>query len=136
MGLGIGNKRVQHNIVDLFSGTPTDPDRRSLHGEWTYTHTHTHTQSKQQIARYKCAKCYKEILNGNLHFLFSVQKQSLGGVLQKKYSKKIPQKSQENTSVVVFFLINLHASGLQFFMRIRHSCFPVNFARFLRTAIL
>ena len=26
-GLGIGNKRLQHNIVDLFPGSPTDPDR-------------------------------------------------------------------------------------------------------------
>ena len=28
-------------MVDLFPGTPTDPGRRSLHGEWTQTHTHT-----------------------------------------------------------------------------------------------
>ena len=40
-GLGIGNKRLQHNIVDLFLGSSTDPDRRSLHGEWTYINTHT-----------------------------------------------------------------------------------------------
>ena len=26
-GLGIVNKRLQHNIVDLFSSSPTDPDR-------------------------------------------------------------------------------------------------------------
>ena len=44
-GLGIGNKRLQHNIVDLFPGSPTDPDRWSLHGECTCTHTHTHTHT-------------------------------------------------------------------------------------------
>ena len=44
-GLGIGNKRLQHKTVDLFPGSPTDPDRWSLHGEWKYTHAHTHTHT-------------------------------------------------------------------------------------------
>ena len=45
-GLGIGNKLLQQNIVDLFPDSLTDPDRWSLHGEWTYTHTHTHTHAR------------------------------------------------------------------------------------------
>ena len=40
-GFGIGNQRLQHNIVDLFPGIPTDPDRWSLHREWTWMDTHT-----------------------------------------------------------------------------------------------
>ena len=41
-GIGIGQKRLQHNIVDLFPVSPTNPDRWSLHGEWKQTHIHTH----------------------------------------------------------------------------------------------
>ena len=41
--IGIGIQRLQHNIVDLFPGIPSDPDRWSLHGGGTYTHTHPHT---------------------------------------------------------------------------------------------
>ena len=32
-GLDRGNKRLKQNIVDLFPGSPTDPDRQSLHGK-------------------------------------------------------------------------------------------------------
>ena len=42
-GLGMAKKRLQHNIVDLFSGSPADPDRWSLDSEWTYTQPYTHT---------------------------------------------------------------------------------------------
>ena len=38
-GLGIGN--IQHNIVDLSPGSPTNSGRWSLHSEWMYKHTHT-----------------------------------------------------------------------------------------------
>ena len=40
-GLGKEKKRLQHNIVDLLLVIPTDPDRWSLHGEWTQIHTQT-----------------------------------------------------------------------------------------------
>ena len=66
--IGIGKKRLQHNIVDLFSGIPTDPDRWSLHGERTYahththkhthTHTHTHTHESNYCLRYVVTLCY------------------------------------------------------------------------------
>ena len=42
-GIGIENMRLQRNIVDLFPGSPADPDRWMLYGEWTYTYTHTRT---------------------------------------------------------------------------------------------
>ena len=55
--LGLEKKRLQHNIVDVFPGIPTDPDKWSLHGEWTYTphtqthtHTHTHTYTHTQTS--------------------------------------------------------------------------------------
>ena len=45
---------------------------------------------------------------------------------------EIKQNSQENTCVRVSFLIKLQASALKFW----HRCFPVNFAKFLRTPFL
>ena len=53
-GLGIWNKPLQHNIVDLFPGpgTRTDPDRWSLHGEWTYVHTHTRVLINMELQSY------------------------------------------------------------------------------------
>ena len=53
--LGSGKKRPQHSIGDLFPDVPTDKDRLSLHGKWTYTqahtqtHTHTHTHTHVSI---------------------------------------------------------------------------------------
>ena len=41
--LGRGNKRLQHNIVDLYPGLPTQTDEAfKVDGR---THTHTHTAS-------------------------------------------------------------------------------------------
>ena len=42
---GIESKRLQHNIIDLFPGSPTVPGRSSLHGERTYIHTHAHAHT-------------------------------------------------------------------------------------------
>ena len=39
--LGIGNKRLQNNIVDLFPGIPTNPDSRSLVNGRKHTDMHT-----------------------------------------------------------------------------------------------
>ena len=51
---------------------------------------------------------------------------------------KILQNSQENTSARVCFLIKLQAWGLQFYLKKRlwHKCFPLSFAKFLRTLFL
>ena len=53
-GLGRGMKRLQHNIVDLFPGTPSNLDRWSLHDEWTYTHTHTNVANDHLLSGKKC----------------------------------------------------------------------------------
>ena len=42
-GLDIGNKRLQHNVVDLFPGSPTDPVNGRAR---THTHAHTHTHAR------------------------------------------------------------------------------------------
>ena len=47
---------------------------------------------------------------------------------------KILQNSQENTCFVVSFLIKFQVSGLQLYKkRLHYRCFPVNFAKLLRT---
>ena len=54
----------------------------------------------------------------------------------KKLFLKIPQNSQKNTSARVSFLINLQALSWNVLIkRLWHICFPVKFARFLRTPI-
>ena len=53
----------------------------------------------------------------------------------KKVFLKISDNSQENTRARVSFLIKLQASGL-LKKRLWHRCFPVNFAKFLRTPFL
>ena len=50
----------------------------------------------------------------------------------KKMFLEIKQNSQENTCVRVSFLIKLQTSALKFW----HRCFPMNFAKFLRTPFL
>ena len=50
----------------------------------------------------------------------------------KKEFSKILQNSQENTCARVSFLINLQAEASRLWRR----CFPVNFAKFLRTPFL
>ena len=47
-GLDIGNKRLKHNIVDLFPGTQTDPDRQMKPSRWMHVHTHTRTSTHIQ----------------------------------------------------------------------------------------
>ena len=54
------------------------------------------------------------------------------GCSMKKVFLKLLQNLQENTSARVSFLIKLQASTL-LKMRPWHKCFPVNFAKFLRT---
>ena len=56
----------------------------------------------------------------------------------KKVFLLISQNSQENTCARVSFLIKLQTRGLQLYQkkRIWHSCFPVNFAKFLKTPFL
>ena len=55
----------------------------------------------------------------------------------KKVFLEISQKSQENTCAKVSFLLNFQASGLRpetLVKRDWHRCFPVIFAKYLRTA--
>ena len=56
----------------------------------------------------------------------------------KKVFLKISKNSQENTCAWASFLIKLHASALQFYLKKRlwHRCFPVNIGKFLRTPFL
>ena len=54
--------------------------------------------------------------------------------------KEISQNSQESTCVRISFLINLQARDLKpttlLRKRVWHRCYPVNFAKFLRTSFL
>ena len=43
--LGRGNKRLQHNIVDLYPGLPTQTDEAFKVDGRKHTHTHTHTHA-------------------------------------------------------------------------------------------
>ena len=57
-GLGIANKRLQNNIVDLFPGTLTRSRKMKssrLMDEHTntYTLTHTHTRARAHTHTYK-----------------------------------------------------------------------------------
>ena len=52
----------------------------------------------------------------------------------KKMFLEISQNSQENTCARVSFLIKLRATLLK--KRLWHRCFPLNFAKFLRTLFL
>ena len=56
----------------------------------------------------------------------------------KKVFLEISQNSQENTCARASFLIKLQASGLQLYQKrdSAHSCFPVNFTKFLRHLFL
>ena len=56
----------------------------------------------------------------------------------KKLFFKISQSSQENTCVrvclfFVFFFDKVAAAATLFKKRLQHSCFPVNFVKFLRS---
>ena len=52
---------------------------------------------------------------------------------KKRCFQKFRKNSQENTCVRVSFLMKLQASANNLKKRLRHRCFPVNFATFLRT---
>ena len=54
------------------------------------------------------------------------------GVLLKRVFVEIWQNSQENTCARASFLIKLQALLKK---RLRRTCFPVNFAKFLRTPL-
>ena len=56
------------------------------------------------------------------------------GVLCKKVFLEISQNSEENACARVSFLIKLQATLLK--KKLWHRCFPVNFAKYLRTPIL
>ena len=58
------------------------------------------------------------------------------GVLWKKVFLEISKNSQENTCAKVSFLIKLQAYCNFIKKRLWHRCFPVNFAKFLRTPFL
>ena len=82
--------------------------------------------------------CYSCSLIRIWHFFFclfhsiSVETEVIEAVNQscsvKKVFLEISQNSQENTCARVYFLIKLQATG--------NRCFPVNFAKFLRTPYL
>ena len=60
-----------------------------------------------------------------------------GGVLQKKVFLKISQIEQENSCVRVSFQKSYRPQASDFIKkRLQHSCFPMKFAKFLRTPIL
>ena len=60
-----------------------------------------------------------------------------GGVLQPRVFLDILQNSQENTCAGVSFLIKLQARPATLLKkRLWRRCFPVNFAKFLRTPFL
>ena len=64
---------------------------------------------------------------------FQLPEPATRGILCKKVLLEISQNSQENTCARVSFLIKLQASGKK---GPWHRCFPVNFAKFLRTPSL
>ena len=66
-GLDIGNKRLKHNIVDLFPGTQTDPDRQMKPSRWMHVHTHTHAQAHTYKHYYKQRHHFLE-LESTFHF--------------------------------------------------------------------
>ena len=76
--------------------------------------------------------------------MFSGEQKGTDAVAQRCYIKKvflkIPQNSLEKTCVRVSFVIKLQASGLRPVTLLKkvpwHRCFPVNFAKFLRTPFL
>ena len=70
----------------------------------------------------------------NLNMAPKESKAVTGGLLWKNVFSKIPQNSQENICAIVSLLIKLQASVCNFIKRkLWHRCFPVNFAKFLRT---
>ena len=56
-------------------------------------------------------------------------------MLYKEDVLKISQNSQENTCAIVSFLRKLQQLATLLKMKLWHSCFPVNFAKFLRTSL-
>ena len=64
--------------------------------------------------------------NYSLNDCRPTQKQSSRGILYKMWPLKVSKKSWKNISVGAFFLIKLKA----------YRCFPMNFAKFLRTPFL
>ena len=54
----------------------------------------------------------------------------------KKVFSEISQNSQENTCAIVSFAGKLQKLQLYLKKRLWHRCFPVNFAKFLRTPFL
>ena len=82
-GLARGKKRLQHNIVDLFPGTPTDlaDEASTMHGR---THTLTKTQQMTTSFQERNAKLLSEMRENHAECV-SVEKQSTG-VLQKSWS--------------------------------------------------
>ena len=65
----------------------------------------------------------------------SVKKVFLKCSCEKKMFLKISQNSQENTCARASFLIKLQATPATLLKaKLWHRCFPVNFAKFLRTS--
>ena len=85
-------------------------------------------KSKQKLSNImRLSFCYLKII----HFLY---KSNGPEVFCKKVFLKILQNSQENPCVRVSFLIKLQAPLATLLKkRLWHRCFPVNFAKFLRT---
>ena len=72
-----------------------------------------------------------------MYWVLARTEAAIGGVLLKKMFLKISQNSREKTCKSLFFnkVAGLRPATL-LRMRLWHRCFPVNFAKFLRTPFL
>ena len=85
------------------------------------------TSTEQLFIEWPLYRCF--LRNNHLPYIYSKQKQSPGGVL--KNFAKFTGKHQCQS----LFLIKLQSLGPDI-KRLWHRCFPVNFAKFLRTSFL
>ena len=92
----------------------------------------------------KIFKKFSSFLKNTIHSLLTqslvilwLAEAATGGVLLGKMFLEISQNSQVNTCDRVSFLIQLQAWAWNFIKkRLWHKCFPVSFAKFLRTFFL
>ena len=133
-----GNKSNIRFLILLLWFTGQE-DRRSL----SDNHSNLYTNMEQVRTEGLFHTCFIENLEYFTKILkdlakFSGQPVFLEAVTRRCSVKmvflEILQNSQENTCAGVSFLIKLRARGLR--KRLWHRCFPVNFAKFLRTPLI